>query len=139
MPKIAQAEAGREASASGRNLANLAEVTRETREKAADAAHEGERLVRATADAAAEQRETARHSAETTAEAGRMFMDMLTEQAQHNMQAAAALSRAVDWSQVAEIQRDFFSGSFARASQLAHFYRQIFQVGTSPTRFGSRH
>ena len=74
--------------------------------------------------AAEERHDTARQAAEDSAELGRTFVDLIGEQTRHNMVAATAFGRAVDWADLAQAQREFISGSFERWSQLNDRYRE---------------
>ena len=125
MPKIAQDDVNRD-DITSEGKADLTDATREAGERAADAARESARIVRATA---AETRETALHSAEAAADAGRMFVEILGEQARHNMQTAGALAQAVNWSEVADVQRDFIDDSVARMSRLGGMLITVTLVG----------
>ena len=81
------------------------------------------------------QREVAQRSAEHTAELGRMFVDLLREQTQHNLKTFGALTGAVDWDQVAKavdwervarIQSEYLRVTVERTAQLA---RRYFEAG----------
>ena len=56
-------------------------------------------------------------------------MEVLSEQALHNLQAATALARAVTWKEVSDVQKDFIGGSIGRMSRLGELYQQYFQAG----------
>ena len=105
------------------------------REAAADAgvqaaastvARDGLRLAREAAGAVGEaQRETARRSAEGTAELGRLFAELVNEQTRHNLEVAAAFGRAVDWGEVIQAQGEFVRASFERMNRLNGRYLEI--------------
>jgi hypothetical protein len=120
-----------------------AEATREATDRAEDVARHGLHVVQRTNDALGEvQREVAQRSAEHTAELGRVFVDLLQEQTQHNMRTFAALTGAVDWDQVAKavdweqvtkIQSEYLRVSLERTAQLARRYLEISQAVVTAT------
>jgi hypothetical protein len=130
MPKVSPVDHDRDASAAERQ-ADLPEIARATEERSTDAAREGARPGRGAASAAADTLATARRSGEATADAGRMLVETLGEQARHNMQAAAALARAVKWTDVVDLQRDFIGGSVERMHRFGECYRQLLWAGTT--------
>jgi competence ComEA-like helix-hairpin-helix protein len=65
---------------------------------------------------------------EATAELGRLFMDLLGEQFQHNFRTALALGQAVHWDEVAQAQSDFVRVSFERMNRLNSRYLEIVQA-----------
>jgi hypothetical protein len=125
----------------GKRTADRAgEVAREATGRAGDAARHGLHVVQRTTDAFGEvQREVAQRSAEHTAELGRVFVDLLQEQTQHNLKTFAALTgavdwdqvaRAVDWERVAKIQSEYLRVSLERGAQLARRYLEASQAVT---------
>jgi hypothetical protein len=71
------------------------------------------------------QRETARQSAEGTAEFGRLWLELLGDQTRHNLAIVTALSKAVDWEEVARTQSEYMSASLERMNQLNRRYLEI--------------
>lgn len=67
-----------------------------------------------------------------------MLLDLVAEQARHGIDTATAFSRATSWSDVAQAQSDFISGSFKRINEINQRYRDLFRDGMklmrSPTR-----
>jgi hypothetical protein len=90
--------------------------------------------VQRTTDALGEvQREVAQRSAEHTAELGRVFVNLLQEQTQHNLKTFAALTSAVDWDQVTRIQSEYLRVSLERTAQLAQRYFEVTQAVADAT------
>ena len=128
MPKTARIEDHDGAAQSGAD--KLTKISRSATEQGADAARESIERVRASAtDAAENQQQILQQTAGESAELGRAIVDLLGQQTRHNMQVAAAYSRALNWAEVAEIQRDFLAGSFDRMNQLGERYRAMMQAG----------
>ena len=107
-------------------------------DRAGDVARNGLHVVQRTTDAlGGVQREVAQRSAEHTAEFGRAFVDLLQEQAQHNLKTFAALTSAVDWDQVARIQGEYLRVSLERAARLTQRGLEVTQAvatAADPTR-----
>ena len=88
-------------------------------------------------DAAGEVgRAAVQRSAEGTAELSQAFAGLVKEQTKHNVEALTALSRAVDWEQVAkavdwkqivEIQLGLMRMSMERMAQLTQRYLEVRQ------------
>jgi competence ComEA-like helix-hairpin-helix protein len=98
-------------------------------ETASRVARSGLQLVQRTAGAMTEaQRETARQSAEGTAELGRLWLELLGDQTRHNLAIATALSKAVDWEEVARTQSEYMSASLERMNQLNSRYLEIIRT-----------
>jgi hypothetical protein len=120
-----------------------AEATREAAERAGDVARHGLHVVQRTTDAlGGVQREVAQRSAEHAAELGRVFVDLLQEQTQHNLKTFAALTGAVDWDQaakavdwdrVARIQGEYLRVSVERTAQLVRRYLEAGQAVADTT------
>ncbi len=64
------------------------------------------------------QRETAQRSAEATAELGRLFVELLSEQTRHNLEVATAFGRVANWGEIARLQGEFVRASFERMNRL---------------------
>lgn len=126
-------------SSAERGADNLTRIARSNIQHGADAAREGIERARTSATATAEtERQTVQQSAKGSAELGHTLVDLLGEQARHNMQVATAIGRAVNWAQVAEIQRDFLTESFKRMNHLGESYRGMMQVGMKSMTFPTR-
>jgi hypothetical protein len=70
----------------------------------------------------------------TTAELGRLWMDLFNEQSRHNLEVMTALGRAVRWDELLEIQAGFFHVSLERWSQLNGRWLEIVRTATpAPT------
>ena len=108
----------------GRRAADKAvDATREAIGEAEDTARRGFEHARRTFGATAEiERAVARRSAEGTAELGQAFADLVNEQTRHNVEVFKALTRTVDWNEVAQIQGEFLRVSLERAAQLTQRY-----------------
>ena len=85
-----------------------------------------------TAGAALEvERAVARRSAEGATEVGQAFAELVKEQAQSNVEAFQALTRAVDWDQVVRIQGELLRASFERAAAFTRRYFEVVQAVTA--------
>ena len=104
------------------------EATEAGTQATTEAARSGLRLVEQTAGTLGEvQRETAQRSAEATAELGRLFVELLSEQTRHNMEVATAFGRVADWGEIARLQGEFVRESFERLNRLNGRYLEIVQ------------
>jgi Helix-hairpin-helix motif len=112
-----------------RSGAKVAREVTETGAQATTAAtRSGLQLVERTAGAFGEvQRETAQRSAEATAELGRLFVELLSEQTRHNMEVATAFSRSANWGEIARLQGEFVRASFERVNRLNGRYLEVVQ------------
>jgi hypothetical protein len=72
--------------------------------------------------------ETARQSAEGTAEIAKLWVDVLNEQTRQNLQVIATLGRAVNWKEIVQVQSEFMRSSFERLSQLNGRYLELTQA-----------
>ena len=102
------------------------DATKAGAEAASSATRSGLQLVQQTAGAMGEmQRETARQSAEGTADLGKLWVELLNEQTRHNLAVATALSKAVDWEEVVRAQSEYMRASIERMNQLNSRYLEI--------------
>jgi hypothetical protein len=109
--------------------AKAADVAREAADKAEDTARRGFQAVQKTADAALKvERAVTRQSAEGMTQLGQVFGDMLKEQAEHNVAVFKALTRTIDWNEVAQIQGQFLRASMDRATRLTGRYFEVVQA-----------
>jgi competence ComEA-like helix-hairpin-helix protein len=93
---------------------------------ASTAARSGLRLAERTADAFGEaQRETARRSAEGTAELGQLFAEFVSEQTRRNLEVAATFGRAFDWGEALKAQSEFVRESLERATEFNRRYLEL--------------
>jgi hypothetical protein len=70
----------------------------------------------------------ARRSAEGASEVGQAFAELVKEQAQNNVEAFRALSRAVDREQVSRVQSELLRASFERAAEFTRRYLEVVQA-----------
>jgi hypothetical protein len=117
---------------SKRTADKAVDVTHEAADKAEDTARRGFQAVRKTAGAALEvERAVARRSAEGATEVGQAFAELVKEQAQNNVEAFRALTRAVDWDQVSRIQGELLRASVERAAEFTRRYFEVVQAVTA--------
>ena len=96
---------------------------------AAEAARSGLLMARRAAGAAGGvQRELAQGSADMTAELGQALVDVVQLQTRHNVETLAALSGAVDWARLCQIQGDFLRTSLERMAGLARRQLELGQA-----------
>lgn len=112
-----------------------AEAVRRTAETglrvASTAARSSLQTAQRTVGAAAEvEGETARRAAEGTSELSQAFVDFWNEQTRHNIQAFSALSEAVDWKRIFQIQSELMNANLERMSELARRYVEVTQAMT---------
>jgi len=136
MTKIARVEAKPDPKSkphtpvAARSAGRPLKMARVTPDNALEALKARSQLARSTAeDVAEDQNESAHKAAKDTTETGRMVLDLFAEQTRHGIDTATAVSRATNWSDVAQAQRDFVAGSFARIAQINERYRDLFQSG----------
>jgi hypothetical protein len=119
-----------------RTVLDFSDPTTEAAGRAADsaarAARAGLEAVRRTASAEA-GREALGRSAEGASELGRLFLDLVREQARQNMEVATALGRAFDWEQAAQVQTEFVRASFERVGELNRRYLEVVQSMVAAT------
>ena len=110
------------------------DATRETMDKGEDMARNSLRTMEKTADAVGEvSRTVAQRSAEGTAEFGQTFSEVFKGQTQHNVETLNALSDAVDWEQVTQIQMAYLRVSMERMAHLTQRYFELSQTVVSST------
>ena len=124
---------------------NVAELGKRTADQAVDATHEvanraedtarrGFQAAQKTAGAALEvERAVVSRSAEGATEVGEVFAKLAKEQAQNNVETFQALTRTVDWSQVAQIHGDFLRASVERAAEFTKRYFEVVQAVVAST------
>jgi hypothetical protein len=124
----------------GRRTADQAvDATREATDKAGDTARRGHQAVQKTAGAAIEvERAVTRESAEGATRLGRVFADTLKEQGEHNVEVLKALTRTIDWNEVAQIQSAFLRASMDRAARLAGGYFEVVQAVMASAAFATK-
>ena len=131
MPKIAQIESRGDAAEN--RAEKFAQAARQMTDSSADAARDAvERAQTTSANVLADRGEVARRSSEDLTKSSRMLLELFAEQTRHGLEAAAVLTRAVDWTEIFAAQRDFFSASVERGRQLNDRYREMMQLGTKP-------
>ena len=112
---------------------NAVELGKQATDKAAGQAENvtrsGLQVVRRTVDAVAEvEQQTARRAAEGTAEISQVLIDLINEQTRHNVAVFQALTQAVDWRQVTELQSKFLRESLERTAQFTQRYFEVSQT-----------
>ncbi len=122
----------------GRAADQAGQAARDAGDRVEDAARRGAETVRRAADAASgAQRELAQRSVEGTSELGRVFVELASEQARHNVETLKALTgavawdrvaEAVDWQQVLQIQSAYLRASMERAVRLNRRYLEASQA-----------
>jgi hypothetical protein len=115
------------------NVAELgkrgADAAREAADRTGDAARRGFEAARRTAGAALEvERAVARRSAEGANEVGQALAELVKEQTQNNVEAFRALTRTVDWDQVARIQGELLRASLERTAEFTRRYFEVVQA-----------
>jgi hypothetical protein len=121
-----------------RTADQAADVTREAADRAEDVARHGLQVVQRTVDAVSNvRREVAHRSADGTAELGRVLVDLTVEQTHQNLETLSALTRAIDWDQVAQavdwdrlvqIQSEYLRVSLELGAQLTRRYLELGQA-----------
>jgi hypothetical protein len=128
--KIAQVETKQNTLVAEHSADKLTKSAQDALKPGADVVGESVKRAISTAEIAAEdQYETARRSAADTTEIGQMFVELINQQTRHAMDTAAVFGRAVNWMDIAEAQRNFIVGSFARISQINASYREFLLSG----------
>jgi hypothetical protein len=107
---------------------NVAELGKRTADKGADMAREA---IDRTGD-------TARRSAEGAAEVSQALAALARGQARHNVEAFQALTRTVNWEEVARIQSDLLRATLERATEFTRRYFETVQVVTTSTASATR-
>ena len=112
-----------------RTTAKAAEATRESTGQAEDVARGGFQSVRQAADAAAEAgQEAARRAGDGVAEINRSLVELLAEQAEHNVQLFQALAQPANWRKGPQLQGEFLRASFQRAARFTRRYVEASQA-----------
>jgi hypothetical protein len=93
---------------------------------ATNVARGGLQLLQRTADAAGEvERDVLERSTQGVTQLSELFVDLIGAQSRHNVETLAALTRAVRYDALIEIQRDFLRASMER---MAEFSRRYFEM-----------
>lgn len=137
MPKIARLET--ENDAAGNAVDPLPKIaTRMAPQTTRTAGDEAQDAAQHAGDAAPRIRDTFPPISVERGEISRMFVDLLAEQARHNMDAAAALGRSMNLIALAKVQREFIAGSFERMNKLGERYRESVRTAMSGAAFDAR-
>ena len=140
MAQIAKTEADMAASSAkdaGDKVAELgkqttaaaAEITRDAASQAEAFARKGLQSVRPTVAAAAEVgQNTARRAQEGMAETNQSLLDVLHEQARHNVRILQTLAQPANWGKAVQLQSEFLKASLQRAAQFARRYVEVSQA-----------
>jgi hypothetical protein len=112
----------------GKASDNITELGKRTADKGADVASEA---INRTED-------TARRSAEGAAEVSQVLAELARDQARHNVEAFQALTRTVNWEEVARIQSELLRASFERATEFTRRYFETVQAVVTSTASATR-
>jgi hypothetical protein len=112
----------------GKASDNITELGKRTADKGVDVASEA---VDRTAD-------TARRSAEGAAEVSQALAELAREQARHNVEAFQALTRTVNWEEVARIQSDLLRATLEWATEFTRRYFETVQAVVTSTASATR-
>jgi hypothetical protein len=128
-PETAATAASNVAELCKRTADQGAAVAREAADRVEDAAHSGARTVQRMDGAIGEAKlAVAQQSAEGTATLGRVFVDLANEQIRHNLEALNALTGAVDWDRVFQIQGEYLHVSLERTVRLIQRCLEVSQA-----------
>ena len=140
MAQIAKTEADKAASSAKdagdkvtelgkQTTAAAAAITRDAASQAETFVRKGLQSVRPTVDAAAEiGQNTARRAQEGMAEINQSLLDVLHEQARHNVHVLRTLTQPASWGKAVQLQSEFLSASLQRAAQFARRYVEVSQA-----------
>lgn len=113
------------------------DMARETTDNVKSLTARGAQNARTAAEGAVElQRSLAHSAAGGSEELGRMMVDAMREQTEHNLKTMTALyatvdweqvMRAVDWQSVARVQGEFLRVSMMRAAAITRRYLEVSQ------------
>ena len=146
MAQIAKTEADKAASSAKdagdkvtelgkQTTAAAAEITRDAASQAETFVRKGLQSVRPTVDAVAEVgQNTARRAQEGVTEINQSLLDMLNEQARHNVQVVRTLAQPANWGKAVQLQSAFLSASLQRAAQFVQRYVEVSQAVMSSAR-----
>lgn len=155
MAQIARTGAEKAPAAGHGATDNVAELRKRTTEQAADVAHEAAKGIegmartsqRAAGAVAEMEREVAHRSAEGATQLSRAFIELASQQTQHNLETLKALSGAADWSRVPHvvdwdkvfrIQSEYLRVSLERAARLTRLYLEVGQAGMTSAASAAR-
>ena len=100
----------------------MAQTARNEAEKATD--HVAEFGKRTADNAVNVTRDTAKGATEVS----QMYVELAKEQTRQGIETFQALTRTVDWNEVAQIQGEFLRVSLERAAQLTQRYLEVTQA-----------
>ena len=119
--------------------AAAAEITRDAASQAEAFVRKGLQSVRPTVAAAAEVgQNTARRAQEGMAETNQSLLDVLHEQARHNVQVLQTLAQPANWGKAVQLQSEFLGASLQRAAQFARRYVEVSQAVMSSAQTTAR-
>ena len=121
------AKTGAEVRETTENLTDFGKrATDEIAGRAQEAIRDGAQLVHRTSEATGEiQRQMAHRSADGTAQLGQVAIELLQQQTRHNVETLNALSGAVDWDRVVELQGELLRASFERLTRFGERYLEV--------------
>jgi hypothetical protein len=129
MAQIARTETNKVTNPVKNATDKAAEVTRELTGQAENVARSGFQSVRQAVDAAAEvEQKAARRAGDGVVELNRSLVELLTEQAKHNVQLFQALAQPANWRKGPQLQGEFLRASFQRAAQCTRRYVEASQA-----------
>jgi phasin family protein len=117
------------ASSIGRESADTArEVASAGAQAATNVARGGLQLLQRTADAVDEvEREVLDRSTKGVTQLSELFVDLIGAQSRHNVETLAALTRAVRYDALIQIQSDFLRASMERMAEFSRRYMEMTQ------------
>ena len=114
---------------SNQAIDKAADATREVVGQAENVARSGLQFVQRTVDAAVEvEQQTARRTAESTAEISQVLVDLINAQTRQNIQALSALNEAVDWQRIFQVQSELMRANLERTAEFTRRYVEVSQA-----------
>ena len=133
MAQIARPEADKAADAARNARNQIAELGEQVADKAAgqaeNVARDGFQSARRAVDAGAEVGQKIAGRAEAgMAEINRSLVELLNQQARHNVQLFQTLAQPTNWGKAAQFQDEFLRASWQRAARFARRYAEVGQA-----------
>ena len=126
MAKIARTEAD-QAAENARN--EIAELGKQITDQAQRVARGGFQSARQAVDAGAEVgRKIASRAEVSMTEINQSLVELLNQQARHNVQLFQTLAQPTNWGKAAQLQNEFLRTSWQRAAQFARRYVEVSQT-----------
>jgi hypothetical protein len=126
-------EADKASDAARKARDEIAELGKQMADKAAGqaekVAHDGFESARQAVDAGAEVgQKIAGRAGEGVAELNQSLVELLNQQAKHNVQVFQTLAQPANWGKAAQLQSEFLRTSWQRAGQFARRYVEVSQA-----------